>query len=56
MKLEAEQVLCRFHVSNLTRHGAEPLYQWIVETAHHEGLQGGTILKGIMGLRGTDRS
>ncbi len=51
MKLEAEQVLCRFHISNLARHGAEPLYQWIVETAHREGAQGATVLKGFMGLR-----
>ena len=51
MKLEAEQVLCRFHLSNLVHHGAEPLYQWIVESAHHEGLQGATLLKGFMGLR-----
>jgi PII-like signaling protein len=51
MKLEAEQVLCRFHLTNLGRHGAEPLYQWIVETAHREGMQGATILKGFMGLR-----
>ena len=55
MKLEAEQVLCRFHLSNLARHGAEPLYKWIVETAHREGAQGATVLKGFMGLR-ADRS
>lgn len=51
MKLEAEQVLCRFHLSNLARHGAEPLYQWIVECARAEDLQGATLLKGFMGLR-----
>jgi uncharacterized protein len=51
VKLEAEQVLCRFHVSNLTAHGVEPLYQWIVETAYRTHLQGATILKGVMGLR-----
>lgn len=51
VKLEAEQVLCRFHVSNLARHRAEPLYQWIVERARAEGLQGATVLKGVMGLR-----
>jgi hypothetical protein len=51
MKLEAEQVLCRFHLSNFVHHRGEPLYQWIVETARHEGLQGATVLKGIMGLR-----
>lgn len=51
MKLEAEQVLCRFQMSNLAHHGAEPAYQWIVGTARREGLQGATILKGFMGLR-----
>jgi len=51
LKLEAEQVLCRFHISNLARHGAEPLYEWIVETARHEDLQGATVLKGFMGLQ-----
>jgi hypothetical protein len=51
MKLEAEQVLCRFHLTNLVRHKAEPLYQWVVETARKEGLQGATVLKGFMGLR-----
>jgi len=51
VKLEAEQVLCRIHLSNLVRHGGEPLYEWIVETARHEDLQGALVLKGIMGLR-----
>jgi PII-like signaling protein len=51
MKLEAEQVLCRIHLSNLSRHGAEPLYEWIVEAARHEDLQGATVLKGFMGLQ-----
>ena len=51
MKVEAEQVLCRFHLSSFARHGSEPLYQWIVETARREGLQGATVLKGCMGLR-----
>lgn len=51
MKMEAEQVLCRFHLSSLVRRGAEPLYQWIVETARREDMQGATVLKGFMGLR-----
>jgi PII-like signaling protein len=51
VKLEAEQVLCRIHLSNLVRHGGEPLYEWIVETARHEDLQGALVLKGRMGLR-----
>jgi PII-like signaling protein len=50
LKLEAEQVLCRFHLSNLARHGSVPLYQWIVEAARREDLQGATVLKGFMGL------
>ena len=50
MKLAAEQVLCRFQLSNLVRHGVSPLYEWIVETAHREGLQGATVLKGFYGL------
>jgi PII-like signaling protein len=51
VKLEAEQVLCRIHLSNLAHHGTEPLYQWIVETARHGDLQGAMVLKGIMGLQ-----
>jgi hypothetical protein len=51
MKVEAEQVLCRFHLSSFVRHRQESLYQWIVEIARHDGLQGATVLKGIMGLR-----
>ena len=51
MKVDAEQVLCRFHLSNFIRHGISPLYEWIVEQAHHEGLQGATVLKGFYGLR-----
>jgi len=51
VKLEAEQALCRFHLTNCARHGNEPLYQWIVATARELGLQGGTVLKGFLGLR-----
>lgn len=51
MKIDAEQVLCRFHLSNFIRHGMQPLYEWIVETAHRDGLQGATVLKGFYGLR-----
>jgi PII-like signaling protein len=50
-KIAAEQVLCRFYLSTLVRHGIEPLYQWIVETAHREGLKGATVLKGFYGTR-----
>jgi uncharacterized protein len=51
VKTAAEQVLCRFHLSNDIRHHLSPLYEWIVQTARHEGLQGATVLKGFYGLR-----
>lgn len=51
MKIEAEQVLCRFHLSNFLRHGVQPMYEWIVETARRDGLQGATVLKGFYGMR-----
>jgi PII-like signaling protein len=51
MKIDTEQVLCRFQLSNVIRHGISPLYEWIVETAHRDGLQGATVLKGFFGLR-----
>lgn len=51
VKIDTEQVLCRFQLSNFSRHRMSPLYEWIVEQAHHEGLQGATVLKGFYGLR-----
>jgi PII-like signaling protein len=51
VKVEAEQLLCRFQLSTAVRHGITPLYEWIVETAHHDRLQGATVLKGFFGLR-----
>ena len=51
MTVDAEQVLCRFQLSNFVRHGTAPMYEWIVQTAHQQGLQGATVLKGIFGLR-----
>ena len=51
MKIDTEQVLCRFQLSNFIRRGMSPLYEWIVEQAHHAGMQGATVLKGFYGLR-----
>jgi uncharacterized protein len=53
MRTDAEQVLCRFQLSNLVRHGAQPLYEWIVRTARREGLQGATVLEGFYGFHPT---
>jgi len=50
MRTEAEQVLCRFQLSNTIRHGLTPLYEWIVTTARHDGLRGATVLRGFYGL------
>lgn len=51
MKIEAEQVLCRFQLSNFAKRGHSPLYQWIVEKARREGLHGATVLEGFYGMR-----
>jgi hypothetical protein len=51
MRVDAEQVLCRFQLSSYIRKGMSPLFEWIVHAAHGEGLQGATVLKGFHGLR-----
>jgi PII-like signaling protein len=51
MRIDAEQVLCRFQLSSYVRHGMSPLFEWIVQAAHREGLQGATVLRGFYGLR-----
>lgn len=51
MRTDAEQVLCRFSVSSLARHGLSPLFEWLVHSARSHGLQGATVLKGFHGLR-----
>jgi len=50
VKLEAEQVLCRFQLTTGLRHGQEALYEWIVGAATRRGLQGATVLKGFLGF------
>jgi uncharacterized protein len=50
MKTETEQVLCRFQLASAIRHERSALYEWIVETAHREGLQGATVLTGFYGF------
>ncbi len=51
MKIQTEQVLCRFQLSNFVRHGLSPLYEWIVACAHKNGLGGATVLEGFYGMR-----
>ena len=50
--MAAEQVLCRFDLSNQARHGIGSLYEWIIGTAHKHRLQGGSVFIGIHGLDG----
>lgn len=50
MKIDAEQVLCRFQLSNFARHKHTALYEWIVVQARREGLQGATVLEGFHGM------
>jgi PII-like signaling protein len=50
--MAAEQVLCRFDVSNQARHGLGSLYEWIISIAHKHRLQGGSVFIGIHGLDG----
>jgi PII-like signaling protein len=50
MKLEGEQVLCRFYLTSVDRVGLQPSYEAIVETARREHLAGATVLKGCMGF------
>lgn len=49
MRIDAEQVLCRFHVTSGDRHRLTPVHEWIVTTAHELRLQGATVLEGIAG-------
>jgi uncharacterized protein len=50
MRIDAEQVLCRFHLSNFARHGLGSLYEWIVGRARRLELQGATVLEGFYGM------
>ncbi len=50
MKLEGEQVLCRFYLTTADRAGLQPAYEVIVETARRKHLAGATVLKGHMGF------
>lgn len=50
MKIDTEQVLCRFQLPNVVKHGMGTLYEWIVRVARQEGLQGTTVLEGFYGL------
>ncbi len=50
MKIDAEQVLCRFQLSSGARHAHTALFEWIVMQARRGGLQGATVLEGFYGM------
>jgi PII-like signaling protein len=50
MLTEREGLLLRIFLGERDRHGAEPLYEWIVRTARERGLAGATVLRGIQGF------
>lgn len=47
MKIDTEQVLCRFQLPNVVQHGLTPFYVHRAREAH---LAGATVLRGSMGF------
>lgn len=50
-----ESTLMRVYISNTDKVDHKPLYEQIVYLAKREGLQGATVLKGIMGFGGSSQ-
>lgn len=50
MRLEGENVLCRFMLTNYQQHHHRPLYEVLVERAWRQGMAGATVLKGLAGF------
>jgi PII-like signaling protein len=50
LKHQSAQVLCSVRLTNQARYRSGTLYQWILDTAHRQRLQGATVFKGICGL------
>lgn len=48
--LPAEGHLLRIFIGESDRHGAAPLYEWIVQQARQAGLAGCTVLRGLEGF------
>ncbi len=42
-------MLLRIFVGEADRHDGQPLYQWVVEQAHHRKLAGASVLRGLEG-------
>lgn len=50
-----EGILLRIFLSEQAELKGKPLYECIVQEAHHQGLAGATVFRGIMGFQGTHR-
>jgi len=55
MALSEKGKLLRIFIGESDRHEGEPLYQWLVEEAHRQGLAGATVLRGLEGFGATSR-
>ena len=55
MALSEKGKLLRIFIGELDRHEGQPLYQWLVEEAHRQGLAGATVLRGLEGFGATSR-
>ncbi len=42
--------LLRIYVGELDTHAGQPLFQWLIEEAHRQGLAGATALRGLEGF------
>lgn len=49
-RLEGENVLARFMLTNYQQHHHRPLYEVLVERAWRQGMAGATVLKGLAGF------
>ncbi len=49
--------LCRLkiYLDDSDMHAGRPVYEWLVEEAHREGLRGATVVRGAMGYGGHDK-
>ena len=55
MALSEKGKLLRIFIGESDRHERQPLYQWLVEEAHRQGLAGATVLRGLEGFGATSR-
>jgi len=55
MKLPSEGKLLRIFIGDSDRYEGRPLYEWLVLKAKEQGLEGATVLRGLMGFGANSR-